>query len=174
MEPYDRILGVDAQLIFSWVIQLGNTLILVFILYKLLYGPVINFLDERKARIAENIENANKLLKEAEEMKTSYTGKLAEIDTERAAIISEANQRAKEIEESIVKAAKEEAIRIKENAAREIQLQKDKAQRDMRDQIIDISALIAGKYLETTIDQETQIRLLDRAIEDLGDATWLS
>ncbi|MCL1995373.1 MAG: F0F1 ATP synthase subunit B [Defluviitaleaceae bacterium] len=170
----DRILGLDVQFLLSFALQLINTGVLVFVLYKILYGPVLKFLDARTQRIQGNITSAETARKEAEELKANYETILANADAEKAGIIAEATKRAKEIEESIVATAKEEAARIKQNATRELELQKEKAARDMKDQIIDLSALIAGKYVETSIDEALQIKLLNDTINEIGDATWLS
>lgn len=172
--PYDRMMGIDLQMLYSWGIQLVNTLVLVFVLYKILYNPVLKFLDARAQRIQGNIDSANTLRKEAEELKLKYQGIMADADTEKESIITAATKRAKELEESIVAAAKQEAAKIKESAARELELQKEKAARDMKDQIIDISAIIAGRYVEASMDEALQAKLLNDAINDLGDATWLS
>lgn len=174
LTPVDRILGLDAQLIFSWGIQFVNTIILVVILNWILYTPVVNFLDARKQRIQDNIDNANKLQKEAEDLKTKYELILSNVEQEKTGIITEAISKAKQIEEDIIQAAKKEATKIKEATKKDMELQKNKASREMKEQILDISALIAGKYVESSIDQNLQVKLLNEAIENLGEATWLN
>ena len=173
-EPVDRIMGMDMQMFFSIIIMLGNVLLLVGILSWLLYKPVLNFLDKRKARIEADIKSAKDELRKSKEQKVLYQNKVAEIEREKADIIAQATKRAKDVEEGIISAAKEEAERIKTSALREIEASKERAAREMRTQIIDISAMLAGKYVEESINQDTQVRLLDKAIEDLGDATWLN
>lgn len=170
----DRILGLDAQLLMSFGLQLLNTTILVYVLYRLLYNPVLKFLDARAKRIQDNISEAAKAKEDALELKTKYEAILADANSEKASIIAEATKRAKELEESIVQAAKAEATRIKESAMRELDLQKEKAARDMKEQIIDLSALIAGKYVESSVDEALQIKLLNDTINEIGEATWLS
>jgi F-type H+-transporting ATPase subunit b len=172
--PVDRILDFDIQTLYSWGIQLVNTLVIVYILYRILYKPVLEFLDKRAKNIEGTITNANKTLSEANELKTKYEAMMASAGAEKKQILEEASKNARELEASIVNSAKEEANRIKEIAAKEIELQKDKAQRDMKEQILDISALIAGRYVESAMDVNLQNKLLDDAINDLGDATWLS
>lgn len=172
--PVDRIMDFDAQTLFSMGIMFFNTAILVFCLWKLLYGPVLVILDKRKNDIQSKINHATAMLKEAEELKQSNANIMQNADAEKAAIIEAARKTAKAEADQIVAAAKEDATRIKESAAREIELQKSKIESEMKSQILDISALIAGKYVEATMDTTLQAKLLNDAIEDLGDATWLS
>ncbi|MCL1936266.1 MAG: F0F1 ATP synthase subunit B [Defluviitaleaceae bacterium] len=166
------LIDFDIQLIFSVGLQLVSTVFLIFLLFILLYKPVLAFLDARTKRIKDAIDNANAFKKEAEDMKANYQNILSEANEERIRITNEATKKAKEIEETILLAAQEEALRIKENALREIEVQKEKARVEMQSQIIDISAIIAGKYVESKIDASLQARLLEQTIEDLGDATW--
>ena len=174
VEPVDRLLGIDQQLILSWGVQLINTTILIVALYLILYKPVLKFLQARTERIQGEMADAKILMAEATELKAQYEASIKEIETERSTIITNATKTAKQQEESILLAAKEEAVRIKEAAEKEVVLAKEKATRDMKNQIIDISALIAGKYVEQAIDPAIQAKILDQAIEDLGDSTWLS
>lgn len=174
VEPINRILGVDEQTFWSAVIQLFNVLILILILYWLLYKPVLSLLDKRQRNIRESIQNAQNLFNEADELKAKYEAILQNADDEKTQILNGAKKLANEMEFSIIAAAKEEAIKIKETAFHEIELQKSKVTHDMKEQILDISALIAGKYVEAVIDTGMQERLLNEAIDDLGDATWLN
>ena len=167
-------MGFDAQMLFSWGIQLINTGVLVFLLSKILYEPVTKFLDSRTKRIQDTINNAENSFAEASKMKSLYEEKLKGIETERVNILEEANKRAKEMESSIIAVAKTEASNIKSRAMNDIELEKEKAFNDMRAQIIDISSIIAEKYIVQNIDEATQNKLLDEVISDLGDATWLN
>jgi len=173
-DPVPRMLMFDQQLLLSWGMQFVNTVFLVFVLYKLLYNPVLTFLAKRTERIAGEMATAKDLMTEAQSLKAKYENSLKEIEAERVAIITEATSVAKKQETAILAKAQEDAALIRDAANKEIVLSKEKAARDMRDQIIDISALIAGKYVEETISPAIQAKILDQAIEDLGDSTWLS
>ena len=170
----DRIMGVDAQALFSWAVQLISTGVLVFFLYKILYNPALKFLDARAKRISDTITNADDLMKTATAMKADYEEKLKTLDQERAQILETATKRAKEREEEIISEAKATAEKLKATANASIEMEKQKAQSEMKSQIIDISALIAQKYVAGNIDQSVQNKLLDEIITDLGDATWLN
>lgn len=170
----DRIMGFDIQTFYSWVIQLINTGVLVFLLSYILYQPILNFLNNRTKRIQDSITNAEELLANAKEMQSLYEEKLKGIDAERISILEVANKRAKEMENDIITSAREEAATIKARAMSDIELEKEKAFNDMKSQIIDISAIIAEKYVSDNIDESMQNKLLDDVISDLGDATWLS
>ena len=167
-------MGFDAQTVFSWAIQLINTGVLVYLLSKILYEPVTNFLDKRTKRIQDTITNAETSLAEAQKMKSLYEEKLKGVEAERVQILEATNKRAKEVESEIIATARTEALNIKTRATTDIELEKEKAFNDMKAQIIDISSILAQKYVVENIDEKTQNKLLDEVISDLGDATWLN
>jgi len=167
-------MGFDAQTFYAWIIQLINTGVLVALLSYILYEPVVKFLDNRTKRVQDSINNAEEMLNNAHKMKSLYEEKLKGIDAERVQILEVANKRAKDMENDIIASARQEASTIKARAMSDIELEKEKAYNDMKAQIIDISSIIAQKYVTKNIDKDMQNKLLDEVISDLGDATWLN
>lgn len=167
-------MGFDAQTFYAWIMQLINTGVLVALLSYILYEPVVKFLNNRTSRIQESITNAEEMLENAQKMKALYEEKLKGIDAERVQILEVANKRAKDMENDIITSAKQEASTIKTRALSDIELEKEKAFNEMKSQIIDISSIIAQKYVSQNINKDMQNKLLDEVISDLGDATWLN
>lgn len=174
MEAYDRILGMDMQAVYAIAAQFVSTAVLIFILYKILYKPMLKFLDARTKRIQDSIAEGQQLITSGKALQAEYEGKLKELDVERGAILEEATKRAKEREAEIIAEAKQAAEKLKVAATLNIEQEKEKTKMQMKSQIIDISALIAQRYVADNINQDTQSRLLDEIITDLGDSTWLN
>jgi len=170
----DRVMGMDTHTLIGAGLQIFNTVVMVTFLYFILYKPVLKFLDNRAKGIADNISNAEKMLEDAKAMKAEYEGKIANASAESAVIVEAAKKRGMEAEQEIVAEARAEAERIKRAALTDIELEKQKVQNEMKEQIIDISTLLTSKYITRTMDESLQTRLLEEAIEDLGDATWLN
>lgn len=170
----ERMMGFDTQMLIQMAIQFINTAVLCFALGKILYNPVKNFLRARNERIGENINDVEQLLSNAEMLKEWYDEKMKAADYDSAEIIEAAKKRANNIENQIIAEAKEEASAIKARAMQEIEMEKENSLAEMKKQIIDISAMIAERYVQEKMDAQTSTKLLDEAIEDLGDATWLN
>ena len=173
MEP-GRILEFDAQLVRQMAVQLLNACILAFVLSKVLYNPVKNFLSQRKERIANHLEEARSAIEHAEETKSFYDEKIHQIEVEGRELIDKARQRALELEERIIGEAREEARLIVERTRIEMDKVKEDSREELRTQIVEISALIAERYVTEKMDEQTGNRLLDEAIDGLGDTTWLN
>ncbi len=172
MDP-NYVIILDQQTLIQVGIQLVNTLILCFALYKILYKPVLAFLNQRKQTIADNISNAETKLSQAEELKSQYEQKLSEIEQERAEILEKARLEAKAQGEKIIDEANEEASTLKKRAETDIKRDKEKAKDEIKNQIIEVSSLLSGKFIAAKITKEEQDKLVDSAIDALEDAQWI-
>jgi F-type H+-transporting ATPase subunit b len=145
-----------------------------FILSKLLYKPVTNFLNARKEKIAGTIDEADEKLKAADELKAEYEAKLKDIEAEKIQILEEARKNAVKNKEQAVAEARKEAEAIKNRAMTEIQREQDKAKDEIRKQIVEVSALVSGKFVAAKMTETEQDELIDKTISDLEGATWLN
>ena len=167
-------LAFDLNLLTNMAIQLINTAILAFVLSKILYKPVKKFLHARRERISQSLTDAKEALDNAYTTKASYEEKFEGIESERKEILAATRTRASEIEGQIISEAKAEAAAIKERATREMAMERKKAEEELRKQIIEISTIIAERYVAEKMDERTGNRLLNNALDELGDSAWLS
>lgn len=168
----DYMIDFSAQFLRDFGFQLLSTIIIIFILAKLLYNPVREFLAKRKERIANDIKSADHANTEANELKAEYERKLADIEKERTAILDDARKIAKEVEVEIIASAREEVEILKNRAEIAIKREEERARDDMRKNIIDLSTLLASSVIAGNIDEETQNKLLDEVIDGLGEVKW--
>ncbi len=168
----DFLIRFDSSLVASLLFQWINTAIMIVILGKLVYNPMKKMLKDRRDGIAKNITDAENELKDAKAMKAEYELKLKEISSEKAEILENARKIAKDTENEIISEARKEAEIIKNRALTDIEREQAKAKDSMKAEIIEISTLIATKYVTEKIDESTQNRLFDEVIESLGDTSW--
>jgi F-type H+-transporting ATPase subunit b len=152
--------------------QLINTCILCAILTKLLYKPVKKFLQDRKDKVANQIDSAQQKLEEAEALRLKYEGKLKEIESEKAEILAAARERAKLNEAQIINEAKNEAQTLKERAELDIKRAEEKAKDDIMKQIIEVSSLMTSRFIQASMTEDEQNKLVNEVISDLGEVKW--
>lgn len=173
-ETYDRMFGLDWQLLADSVL----TLIAVFVLFALmsyfLFNPARKMLNDRKQKIKGELETARSDMETAKSLKEEYEGRLKEIDKEAEVILSDARRRALENENRIIAQAKEEAARIMDRARTEAELEKQKLADDVKKEIISVASLMAGKVVAASIDTALQDQLIDETLKEMGENTWLS
>ncbi len=172
--PQGRILGFDQQMLIQLGMQILNTIIVAFVLSKLLYNPVRNFMKARADRIRIQMETAQEDAKHANELKAKYEELLKGIDKERNEILESARHIALQKEQAIIAEAKAEADIIRNRAKLDIERELDKAKADMKVTLIELSTNMASRFIEISIDQQTQNRLLDDVIKGLGETRWQS
>jgi len=94
---------------FTVAAQVINFLVLVWLLKRFLYKPVLNALDEREKRIAAQLEDAEKKKAQALKEQTGFQQKNEEFERQRAALLADATSAAKTEREKLVAAARQEA-----------------------------------------------------------------
>ena len=141
------------------IAQILNFLILVFVLAKFAYKPVVRIMDERKNKIAGDLEAAEKAKDEAEAVKAEYAAKLANARQEAQAIIDNARKTAQAAHDKIVAETKAEQDQIIATAKEAIALEKKKAMDDIRVQVISLSMIAAGKIVEQKLGSEEDKKL---------------
>jgi F-type H+-transporting ATPase subunit b len=173
-ETTGRIFGLDAQLLFDVLIQ-GFAVFLLFIfLTYILINPVRKVLDERQAKIKNDLESAASDRESAAKLKTEYDAKIQNANNEAGEILAAARKRAVNNEKNIVAEAQEEAGRIISRANKEAELEKNRVKDEVRQEIIGVATVMAGKFVAGSMDEKGQAALIDETLKEMGDDTWLS
>ena len=103
-----------------------------------------------------------------------YEDKLANINKEADEILNATRKKAMANETRIVTEAKNEAARIVARARVEAELEKKKMADDVKQEMVNLASVLAGKVVSATIDASVQDRLIDETLKEIGDSTWLS
>lgn len=172
MDSLERIIGFDAQLLFDSAVAALAVLILFAALSYLIFNPAKKVLSDRRARILSDITLAKQDKEAASAFKTEYEMRLKEVEKEAAHILEETRKKAKLLEEEIIASAKDEAIRMKDRASREIELDKKKAMDEIRGELVTLSALIAQKAVQNSMDVQVSSYLIDDTLREIGKSTW--
>ena len=170
----ERLFTLDAQFLFDAVVLGLSMLFLFTILSYLLFNPVRELLEKRKQRVLNDQETAKKEKQEAIAYKEEYDRKLKEVDKEAQEILSSARKKAMQNEAKIVAEAKEEAARIIERGNAEIELEKKRALDEMKQEMITIASMMAGKVVSASLDTNVQESLIEETLKEMGDSTWLN
>ena len=170
----ERLFTLDAQFLFDAVVLALSMLVLFTALSYLLFNPVRDMLEKRKQRVVDDQETAKREKEEAIAFKEEYDLKLKQVNKEAEAILSEARKKAKQNEMKIVAEAKEEASRIIARANAEIELEKKRALDDMKQEMIEVAAMMAQKVVAASIDTNVQESLIDETLKEMGEGTWQS
>lgn len=170
--PEGRLFGVDMQLVQSAVMMVLNVGALAAVLAFLLYRPVRSVLQKRTERIQGQLTQAETELEKATELRKKYEKMMEDVELEREEILSKARKAAADNTRRLVEEAKKEADSIRERAAANVEMEWERTENDMRTAIIDVSAIMAEKFVSLAINKETHDRLFEETMSDLEGMKW--
>lgn len=170
----ERLFSLDPQLLHDAVLLAIAVFVMFTFLSYLLFNPARDMLKKRQDRVKNDIDSAEKAKEEAQKLKEDYENMIRNIHKEEDAILSDARRRALENEAKILEQAKIEAAGIIARANHQIELEKKKAEDDIKKEIITVASMIAGKVVKEQIDTRIQDSLIDETLREIGDQTWQS
>lgn len=146
---------------------LGIFLIVVLVLGKFAWGPILSLLQEREKFIHQSLSEAKRDREEAEARLKEYTAQLQAARTEASTIVADARRDAERLREELRGKAKAEADAVLTNAERQIQLETARALQQIRREAVDLSVAIASKLIGRNITKEDNERLIEDALKQV-------
>ena len=151
--------------------QMLNFFILVWILARFAYKPLVSMMQERKERIAKDLADAQVARNEAEQFKADYAAQIANARQEAQQIVEKAVQQAEATTREQLAAAREQIEHEKERARQDIVNERDRAMNNLRNEVISLSVAMATKVVAKDMDSETNTKLIEDAIAKLDSKT---
>ncbi len=145
-------------------------LILLVMLRKFAWGPLMGIMKEREEHVASEIDAAEQNHAEAKKLVEEQREMLKQSRVEAQELIERAKKQAEDQKDGIVAAAKEEAESIKASAVQEIQREKEQAIAALQEQVASLSVQIASKVIEKELKEEDQVKLIRDYIKEVGEA----
>jgi F-type H+-transporting ATPase subunit b len=156
--------------------SLGNIIfqLVVFILLMIFVAivgvrPVIAIMEKRKKYINSQIDDAEKKSQNAESYLAEQKSEIERIRNEAHSILEQAKSQASAEAKAILEAAKNRSDLMIKDANEEIGLEKEKAIAAIRDEVADLSVLLASKVLEKEINPDDYSKEIDQLIKQVGN-----
>ena len=151
--------------LYIWTIL--TFLILVWLLAKFAWRPLLAALDERQSSIRKALDDARKAKQELEGIHAESAKLLAQARSEAAEIVSRSRSDADRFREEMKDKARTEAAGLIRNAERQIELETTRALQQIRQEAVDISIGIASKLLQRNVSKEDNERLIAETFQQL-------
>ena len=141
-------------------------LILLAVLWKFAWGPIVVGLEKREQRIAENIAAAERAHEEAKLLLAEYDRKLAGAAEQVRTMLEEARKDAEQAKLEIIAEAKEAAKLEFERSRRELQRATDQALKELSERATNLAVDLAGKIVRAQLSQNDHARLVQEAMAE--------
>lgn len=148
----------------SIVIQAINFGLLLFILVKLLYKPLMAKMEERTEAIRKSLEEAKAARADAERERAEHAAKLQAAYAEAQAIRATALKEAAEEQRRLVEAARGEATRLVESARSELAQDVRRARQELRQEVSGLAITVAERLIRKSLRDEDHRRIVEDAI----------
>ena len=159
-----NLVGINKQMVLWTWVTFGLVLV---VLYKFAWKPILAALDEREKGIRDSVENAEKIRTELEQVEGKREKLIKEADDKAKEIITTARKAAVEASKVIENKAKEEANILLENANREIKASKEKAEATLRRDSAELAIALAGKLIGKNLDDTKNRALTEQLISKI-------
>lgn len=149
------------------ITQVVNFLIMVFILTKVLYNPILNNLKKRREEIEKGLKFSKEMEEEKARLEEEKQKKLQEAQEEAKLIIDEAKKTAKKKEAEILLKAKNEANLLLEKTKKDNEITRKEMERSVRKDTIDIAFKVTQKLIGNILSEQQQHKVIKAKLKQL-------
>ena len=151
--------------LFVWTIL--TFLVLVALLARFAWRPLLQALERRQTTIAQSLEDAQRARQELERLQRESAKIMAQARAEAESIHARSRSDAEALREELKQKARTEAAAIVKNAERQIQLETARAVQQIRHEAVDLSVAIASKILRRQVTREDNEALIQEALKQV-------
>lgn len=143
-----------------------NFLLLLFLLRRILYKPIVGMLDDRRRRIEESIERAAQVRLESERADQEREARLAQTRREIQDMLGQATQMAERIQADARADAQHQAQRIVDRAQQEAQAERTQSMAELRREVANLSIMAAERVIARNLDDRAQRQLVEEFLAE--------
>ena len=151
--------------LFIWTIF--TFLVLLGLLAKFAWGPLLKALEERQETIRKSLDDADQATLELKRLQQESAQIIAEARAEAQSIVATSRAAAETVREDVKQKAKGEADALVRGAQRQIQLETARALQQIRHEVVDLSLAVASKLIKKNLTQEDNEALIQDSLAQI-------
>jgi len=155
-------LGIDWKVLLA---QIVNFAILLFVLKKFAYRPLLKILNERREKIDEAIRRSRSVDEKMAEIEALKERILAAARAESEEILKKAEEAARKIQEEMLRDAHYKSEKLLQEAEKKIQAEREKIFQEVKKDIAGVVALAVEKSVGDLVGRETQEKMIKEALK---------
>ncbi len=157
---------------FTFSAQIFNFLLLVALLRRLLYGRIIDAMNQREQKIADRLQEANQRTAQADKKAQQYDEQMAQIDQQRDELLKQARHDALHEHQRLLEEARDEVKRHRQQWHQEYRRERDDLLSELRRQAGATGTEVARQILAQLADADLEEQMCEgfaAQIRDLGN-----
>lgn len=157
-------LGIEPTLLLA---QIVNFVIIMFVLTKLLYRPILAILEKRKKEIEEGIRLTAKAREDEQKMEEKRERLLATSRREAQAILEDGRKQAKEEEKEIIDAARKEAENIVQKGKDDVAALRIEMEKSVKQSAVELAVVMTRRLVSRILSVQDQHKLIQKHLKDI-------
>jgi len=149
--------------LFVWTIL--TFLLLVFVLAKFAWKPLLKMLQDREDMVRSSLEDAEKAKSELERLNEEFEAIMAKARSEAQSILADGKAAAEKVKDDIIAKSKEQANKIREDAGNQIQVEKDKAISEIKEEVVNLTLSVAEKLIQKNLSDADNKSLIEESLK---------
>lgn len=149
--------------------QIVNFLVLLWLLKRMFYQPLLKIIEERRRMIAQSLERAAEIERKLEQVEQEQSRILNQAEVEAKKVIAEATKKADELIKEAEHQARTQAAQILHKAKLDQEAQRRKLYREIKAELAQLVVTSLEKILEDVLDQQTQRKIIQQTLRRIHD-----
>lgn len=164
MEELIHKLGIEPKLLLAQIVNFG---VLLLLLYKFLYTPILTMLQKRENYIKSSLQEAKDIEKRSKEFEEWKSGEMKKVKEETNAILEKAILDSEKVKNDALEKTRMRSEELIEKAKQEIEAQKEQMLTEARKEIGDLVILATQQVSGKIITREDEKRLIKETVENV-------
>ncbi|MBI4438026.1 F0F1 ATP synthase subunit B [Candidatus Uhrbacteria bacterium] len=157
-------LGLNLKI---FIAQLINFTVVLLVLWKWAYKPIVKILEQRQEKIEKSVKQAAEVEARVGEIASQQRALIAEAKSEAAKILDETRAQADERKKVLLEKAKEEVKAVVAQGKAQLEAQKGLMIREAKEEIAQIAVAAARKIIEESVDEKKAQKLAEAVVEEM-------
>lgn len=158
-------LGINIGGLLAQIVNVG---LLLFLLSRFAFKPIMSMLDQRAERIKDSLEAAERARQDVAASQANIQAQLDAARREGQVIIEHASRAAEQLRQETVDQARREAEALLARAQADFTLEREKAMAELRRQFADLTITAAERVVRQSLDAPAHQRLIEEVLEQGG------
>jgi F-type H+-transporting ATPase subunit b len=141
--------------------------LVIYLLRRFAWNPLLDVLSKRETTIRETIEAAQRERQQAERLLAEYQAQLAKAREEAAALVTEGRRDAEAVARRVQEQARTESEELLARARREIELATDSARKQLHDEASELAVMVAARIIQKELSAADHRELVARSLQEM-------
>lgn len=158
-------LGINLNI---FIAQLINFCVVLFVLWKFAYGPIVKMLDERSKKIEDSLKQSEDVNVRVQKLETEQKEMMAKAKQEAHVILEAARADAELRKQELLATAKKEVEQVVMKGKEQLKAEKVQMIQDAKSELVGIVIEATKKILEKEVDEKTSHKIASDVIEKMS------